>query len=156
LSTADGTLAALILSEGAPPRPRPWVRDDQQHEHLGSDRHYPDTPAFRRRPQPLTRTGLNGFITATEAMIGCGGNERPRYVLQLDEQLAAIIQTADDELGQPDHAGAADLLAQLADPKPVQRLAITRTMSGARTSTRRILPEMVLGSSANSIRLIRW
>jgi hypothetical protein len=43
-------------------------------------------------------------------------NERPRYTLQLGDQLAAIIQTGDDELGLPDHPTTAELLAAIQHP----------------------------------------
>ena len=50
------------------------------------------------------------LITATHAMMARAGDGRPRYTLHLAGQLAAIIQTSDDELGLPDHARAAELL----------------------------------------------
>jgi len=45
-------------------------------------------------------------------------DERPRYTLQLGDQLAAIIHTGDDELGLSDHAGTAELLAAIQHPSP--------------------------------------
>lgn len=51
------------------------------------------------------------LYAATAAMIGrARADERPRYTLHLGEQLTAIIQTGDDDLGQPDHTATADLL----------------------------------------------
>lgn len=44
------------------------------------------------------------------------GNERPAAPCT-DGRLTAVVQTAGDEVGQPDHAGAADLFAQLAHPR---------------------------------------
>ena len=38
---------------------------------------------------------------------------RPRYTLHIDGQLTAIVQTGDDDLGLPDHAGAAQLVERL-------------------------------------------
>ena len=45
-------------------------------------------------------------------------DERPRYTLQLGDQLAAIIQTGDDELGLPDHPATAELLAAIQHRSP--------------------------------------
>jgi hypothetical protein len=54
------------------------------------------------------------LITAARAAIAqATGDSRPRYTLHIDGHIAAIIQTGDDDLGLPDHAGAAELLAQL-------------------------------------------
>jgi hypothetical protein len=64
------------------------------------------------------RTQLFG---AAAALIGrAADHERPRYTLHLDGQVAAIIGTGDDELGRPDHRGAAELLRviQRSSPTP--------------------------------------
>lgn len=45
-------------------------------------------------------------------------DERPRYILQLGDQLVAIIQTGDDELGVPDHCATAELLEAIAHTSP--------------------------------------
>jgi hypothetical protein len=45
-------------------------------------------------------------------------DERPRYTLQLGDQLAAIIQTSDDEFGRPDHPASAELLDAIQQPSP--------------------------------------
>ena len=60
------------------------------------------------------------LFTAAAAMIRRADiDERPRYTLQLGDQLAAIIQTGDDELGLPDHPATAELLAiQHPSPNP--------------------------------------
>ena len=48
---------------------------------------------------------------------------RPRYTLHIDGQLTAIVQTGDDDLGLPDHAGAAATArATEPHPKPVRAL----------------------------------
>jgi hypothetical protein len=55
------------------------------------------------------------LFAAAGAMINrAGADERPRYTLHLGDQLAAIFQTGDDELGLLDHAGAANLLTPVA------------------------------------------
>ena len=54
------------------------------------------------------------IIAATHAMINqAAGGARARYTLHLGGELAAIIQTGDDELGLPDHSGAAELLSRM-------------------------------------------
>jgi hypothetical protein len=53
------------------------------------------------------------LIAATRAMIARAGADRPRYTLHVGNELAAIIQTGDDECGLPDHAGAAEQLSHL-------------------------------------------
>ena len=58
-------------------------------------------------------------------MIGDAADHRPRYTLHVGGELAAIIQTLDSGADEPDHAGAAQLLAELAPPKSVPRVANT-------------------------------
>jgi hypothetical protein len=59
------------------------------------------------------------LFTAAAAMIRRPDiDERPRYTLQLGDQLAAIIHTGDDELGLSDHAGTAELLTAIQHPSP--------------------------------------
>ena len=50
-------------------------------------------------------------------MIGDAADHRPSYTLHVGGELAAIIQTLDTGAGEPDHAGAAQLLAQLDRPE---------------------------------------
>ena len=50
-------------------------------------------------------------------MIGDAADHRPRYTLHVGGELAAIIQTLDTGADEPDHAGAAQLLAQLDPPE---------------------------------------
>src|SRR5262245_60591628 len=66
-----------------------------------------------------TERAREQLFTAAAAMIRHADiDERPRYTLQLDDQLAAIIHTGDDELGRPDHPGTAELLAAIQHPSP--------------------------------------
>jgi hypothetical protein len=59
------------------------------------------------------------LFAAAAATIGRADvDERPRYTLQLGDQLAAIIQTGDDEFGLPDHPGTAELLDAIQQPSP--------------------------------------
>ena len=63
------------------------------------------------------------LIAATQAAIErAAEHSRPRYTLHIDGQLTAIVQTGDDDLGLPDHAGAAQLLEQLSHTRnPFER-----------------------------------
>ena len=64
-----------------------------------------------------TERAREPLFTAAAAMIRRGDiDERPRYTLQLGDQLAAIIHTGDDELGLSDHADTAELLAAIQHP----------------------------------------
>ena len=63
------------------------------------------------------------LIAATQAAIErAAEHSRPRYTLHIDGQLTAIVQTGDDDLGLPHHAGAAQLLEQLSHTRnPFER-----------------------------------
>ena len=66
-----------------------------------------------------TERAREQLFTAAAAMIRRPDiDERPRYTLQLGDQLAAIIHTGDDELGLPDHPGTAELLTAIQHPSP--------------------------------------
>lgn len=78
------------------------------------------TSTGRRTQQTIIGAGQNAeharaqLLDAAAVMIRRAAvDERPRYTLHLGDQLAAIIQTGDDERGQPDHAATADLLANM-------------------------------------------
>ena len=71
-----------------------------------------------------TEQAREQLLTAAATMIRRGAiNERPRYTLQLGDQLAAIIQTGEDELGLPDHPATAELLDAIdhTSPNPFDR-----------------------------------
>jgi hypothetical protein len=53
------------------------------------------------------------FAAAAAMIRRASVDERPRYTLHLGDQFAAIIQTGDDERGQPDHPATADLLTTM-------------------------------------------
>ena len=88
------------------------------------------TRSGRRGEQTIIGVGDNPaharelLTAATAALIArAGDDEWPRYTLHLGGDLAAIIQTGDDHLGRPDHAGTAELLdcIQHDSPDPFTR-----------------------------------
>lgn len=57
------------------------------------------------------------LATATyHAIAAAAPNQRPRYTFYLDGQLTGLLQTADDEHGNPDHASAAHLAERVFAP----------------------------------------
>ncbi|WP_229480631.1 hypothetical protein [Mycolicibacterium mageritense] len=53
------------------------------------------------------------LVAAARRQIHQAAAGTPRYVLQQDDELVAIIQTGYTETGSPDHAGAAEMLNHL-------------------------------------------
>lgn len=63
------------------------------------------------------------FAAAAATIRTADIDERPRYTLQLGEQLAAILQAGDDDFGLPDHPGTSELLDAIehTSPSPFDR-----------------------------------
>lgn len=57
------------------------------------------------------------LVAAARRQIHQAAAGTPRYVLQQDDELVAIIQTGYTETGSPDHAGAAEMLNHLDHPR---------------------------------------
>ena len=64
------------------------------------------------------RARVQLFAAAAATIRRANVDERPRYTLQLGDQLTAIIQTGDDEFGLPDHPATAELLDAIQQPSP--------------------------------------
>lgn len=61
--------------------------------------------------------GRRQLVAAARSQIHQGAAGTPRYVLQQDDELVAIIQTGYTDTGSPDHAGAAEMLNHLDHPR---------------------------------------
>ena len=60
------------------------------------------------------RTAAQDIIRAANSLTRRrGGPTFPRYEIQLGDDIVAIVQTGSDDIGLPDHQGAAQLIRQL-------------------------------------------